>query len=193
MTILNTTNLLTAALSAAFLIALGGCQAPAPLLTKEQQAAFASIKTVAVFPFSGGTSPQGARPGDAVAGALVEALRREAPQFTLLERTRIADLLAERRGAGGSSQEQEAVGIAKLLNVDAVIAGEVRQYSRDDDEYSVGASVRIIDVKTGRMFWSCSGDGSRKKSYTEAVKETVAKLVLPLKELPKPAGRTGGY
>jgi curli biogenesis system outer membrane secretion channel CsgG len=181
---------------AAALSAAAGCAGPAPLLAKAEVADLGSIRTVAVFPFSGGTSSEGARPGDAVAGALVEALRQEVPQFQLVERTRIADLLAERRGAAVTAQEKETLGIAKLLNVDAVVAGVIEQYAPyndDKDEFSVGATIRIVDVRSGRVVWTGSGEGNRMPSYVEAVRETVRMMIRPLKELPAPAGLKGGY
>jgi curli biogenesis system outer membrane secretion channel CsgG len=172
-------------------MAAAGCAAPAPLLSPEQKTAFSTIRTVAVFPFSGGSSSEGARPGDALSGALVEVLRMEVPQFQLVERTRIADLLAERRGSGAATQEKETLGIAKLLNVDAVVAGVIEQYSTNEkrDEYSVGATIRIVDVRSGRVVWTGRGHGVRKPNFTEAVRGTVNMMVVPLKELPVPPDR----
>lgn len=153
--------------------------------------ALSRVKVAAILPFTGGTTDAGVKPGEAFSAVLVQLLRESAPQLELAERTRLQDLVDEKKGlAGGSLQRVADAGdLGKFLQVDAIITGSVQEYGRNattkDNGYlgghTVSAGLRIIDVRTGRVIYSSSAYAARLDGFADAVRQTCTQLVAPLR------------
>jgi hypothetical protein len=192
-----------AVLAVPALLAAGsvGCGGAEPI--NMDRDALSRVGRVAVLPFAGGDSAQGVRPGEAVAGGLCRAMRAEIPRLKLVERTRIGDLIKEKRGAAtGEFKAEEAAEVGKFLGVEAIVTGAITQYSRVEpryengylESYTVAANMRIIDVKTGRLLYAYSGNGSQQPNYTSAVEAACRAMIAPLKGVPGyAAGPLGGF
>jgi hypothetical protein len=174
-----------------------GCGAP-PRISMDASA-LSKVRTVAVLPFKGGEGVAGSRPGDAMAAGLSEALRMEVPRYEQAERTRLKDLVSERKGSAAPGAAGDETELGKFLQVDAIITGTVREYSRSAytreggyfGGHTVSADVRIIDVRTGAVIYGCSGFANGRNNFTEAVTETCKALIGPLKTVVG-GGRPGG-
>lgn len=166
-----------------------GCGTPVNMVDAD---ALANVRRVAVLEFSGVATVDGAKPGDALAGAVVQAIRTELPHIEVVERARIAQLLEEAKFDSIGITD----GVAKLgrvLGVDAVVLGDTLQYTHDNRKqsgvfsggfasiYNVGASMRIVDVAKGRIIYARSAGVIRNDSFGPAVEQVAEALLLPLK------------
>jgi len=174
-----------------------GCGGAAPIKNEE---ALNRIKTVAVFPFTAGPATQGAKPGDALAGAVIERIRLDMPQWKVIERSRVADLVAEMQGrSAGVLSDKDLAAVGKLLNAEAIVVGSVVEYSRDEPtkdngypmDYTVGATIRIVSASDADVIWTGRADAAHYRNFSDAVLETARLLVYPLK--PLAGGRPGGH
>lgn len=183
----------TAAVLAAALVAAAsvGCS---PARYNMDRDALLRVKRVAVVPFGdGGQGSAGARPGEAVTAPLTEVLRAEAPRFELVERTRVRDLLAERKGLSATAalDSAAAVELGRLLGVDAIITGSIAEYSRDENlveegfqgGHTVGGYLRIIEVGSGRIIYTNSGSAAGQNSFASAAREACRQMIAGLQTL----------
>lgn len=150
------------------------------------------VHRIAVAPFADGPGASGINSGTAVTGLVINRLSQSG-RFTLVERSQLKQILDERDlQAADLVDQSKAAEVGKLIGVDAIVTGSVTQYDSDKTvvyvhvvpivgwSYRVGASVRIVDVKSGEIIYSHSMGGSSGKDFTEAGTQAVEKLTAPL-------------
>lgn len=143
---------------------------------------FIKYKRIAVLPFS--DAPYSPQSGQIVQGLASQILAQAG--FDVVERTRLIDILKEQKmSASGLFDTSQQIELGKLLGVKAIAVGEVGQYmtqQRKTDttyfpwtnwytgqttyipiqgqqwmESYVSLSLRILDVETGTLVYSGSG------------------------------------
>jgi len=101
--------------------------------------------------------------GYQIADEIVVELVEEAPDFHIIERTRVDALLLEQEMADhGASSGEPILQAARLLGVDAILTGSVSlsiediEYFPEREERRVEgvAVVRLIDAADGRIIWA---------------------------------------
>jgi len=143
---------------------------------------FGKYKRIAVLPFS--DAPYAPQSGQIIQGLASQVLAQLG--FEVAERSRLMDILQEQKmSASGLFDIDQSIKLGKLLGVRAIVVGEVGQYmtqQRKTDttyfptvnfytgeqfyvpiqgkqwmESYVSLSVRILDVETGALIYSGSG------------------------------------
>lgn len=169
----------------------GGCGTPSVLGDRD---ALSRVKRVAVLEFSGMADVDGARPGDALANAVMQRIRLDVPSMEVVERDQIGKVLAEFK----LDEIGLTDGVAKLgkrLNVQAVVLGDTLQYSHDNAGsknnpiYSVGAAMRIVDVEKGRVIYSKTASAVRYESFGPVLEDVAEALLRPLADGLKGGGK----
>lgn len=137
----------------------------------------AQYSNIAVGEFSVGRAPYGQR--KEVKQAVANTFQRQLPMmgYQVVERNRMEQVLNEQglQWSEATSDEGRAE-IGELLNVDALLVGNVPRYERvGEDDYEVVVFAKLVDVSTGKVMWTGSaktgkGFGSL-SDVTEAVNE----------------------
>ena len=169
---------------------IAGCEAP-QIVTKNPEA-LAKIKRIAVIPFSDGPGALSMKSGQATAGFLMAEIAQSA-RYELVERTQIKALMDEQDLQISSiADPSTAKKFGKLLGVDAVMVGSVSQYQHDKGfahlvyftipthEYSIGATVRIINVSDAKVIYAVSGCGKSGNNFDEAGRKFAKAVLAPL-------------
>jgi curli biogenesis system outer membrane secretion channel CsgG len=121
---------------------------------------------LAVLPFE--TQSVFSTIGYQVADEIVLELIEKAPEFHIVERSRIDALLLERNlESEGLSTGKTALEAARLLGVDAIITGSVSVSIEDispapehEERRASGiALIRLIDADDGRVLWASRVEG----------------------------------
>lgn len=172
---------------------------------------FVKYKRVAVLPFS--DAPNALHSGQIVQGLANQVFAKFG--FDMVERNRLYDILNEQRlSLSGIIDSSEQIRIGKLLGVTCIVVGEVGQYStiqRHTDtthfplflygqttyipiqgkqwmESYVSISLRVIDVESGQLIFSGSGQYSQglinpPQQLAEFIlNDIVAKWRMPIKQ-----------
>jgi hypothetical protein len=122
--------------------------------------------TLAVLPFP--ASANGAVPADLQVGDILTTALFKTGRFTLVERDRIRDVLAEQNfGRSGQVDPTTAAAIGKLTGATAVIFGVISSATRQKiDKFAydlvrteVRIDARAVDTTTGRLIFGESGTG----------------------------------
>ena len=159
---------------------------------------FMKYQRMAILPFSDA-------PGSPNSGQIVQGLANQMFAkwgFNMVERNRLYDILNEQRlSLSGIMDQSEQLRIGKLLGVKSIVVGEVGQYStqqRHTDttyfpltlygktsyypiqgqqwmESYVSIALRVIDVETGQLIYS--GSGQYAKGLTNPPQQ-LAQLIL---------------
>lgn len=140
------------------------------------------IKTVAVIEFSNSSSRTGA--GKIIADRVEQLLLNESG-YKILSRMDIDQILLEKnldkvKGVISSSTAKE---IGKLLNVDALIVGNVEnydiKYGNKAIEVTVATTFKVINTTDGRIIWSKTAYGKylRPNKSIESEFECFAKAI----------------
>jgi curli biogenesis system outer membrane secretion channel CsgG len=145
-----------------------------------------------VLPFEDAPGMYGVRSGTAVCGFVTGELARSRT-FRIVERSKLKTIMNEQDLQGADLVDADtAVKIGKMLGVQAVIVGSVCQYEMDKTtvyihvipivkkDYSVGASIRMIDVGNGEIIYAHSASGASPANFAEAGKLAAKKLLDPL-------------
>lgn len=143
---------------------------------------FPQYKTVAVLPFS--DAPNSPSSGQTVQGLVSQSLAKAG--FDIMERACLFEILSEQAlSLSGILTDSQSIKIGELLGVKAIVVGEVGQYATEvrktDTTYFpmpnyqtgqviyyprpgqtwtvsfVSISLRVIDVETGQVIYSGSG------------------------------------
>jgi curli biogenesis system outer membrane secretion channel CsgG len=158
---------------------VSGCAAPPPYLLDSD--ALAGVRRVAVLPFTGGPDYKGARPGDALAGAVTDQLPKDWSLIEVIERSEIDKVLDQSKlEAVGLTEAAGARELGEKLGVQAVILGDTLQYSEHRGDCNAGAAIRIVEVKTGRVIYSNTAHKYSKDSLSAAIGELSGELIRPL-------------
>jgi hypothetical protein len=160
-----------------------GCAAPTNLLDAD---ALSRVRRIAVLDFSGSAATEGARPGGAVAGAVLEEFRQSLPGIEIIERSELDKALTESKLSSlGLTAESSAKELGAKLGVQAVVLGDTLQYTHDlfgkSEIYDVGAAMRIVDVATGQVIYSSTGHSRRYDSFGPATRDVARQLLSPLR------------
>ena len=171
------------------LMVLAGCVEQPELMNAER---LSGVKHLAVLPFEDGPGMRGRNSGTAVSGFVTGELAK-CGKYRLLERSKLRSLINEHDlQSSGLLDQEAAVKVGKLLGADAVIVGSVTQYEMDktqvyihivpivSKEYTVGASIRMLDVENGEVIYAHSASGKSGNSFTEAGKQAAQRLFAPL-------------
>ena len=119
-----------------------------------------NVPRLAVLPFE--TDSFLSTVGHQLADEIVAQLLKQAPDFEVVERSRIDALVQEQELArGGYVSRETAVTLGRLLGVSAILTGSVSLSVGDVQPTPLSAqrvasgsvSVRLIDVQTGRILW----------------------------------------
>lgn len=124
------------------------------------------INKVAIMPFKAPTELIGASVSDLF---VTEMLR--AGRYTLVERGQMAQVLSESELALSGLSASQAVEVGSMLGAEGVVIGTVSEYGtvayKKHPYPVVGISVRMINVKNGRVVWSVDHSArARDKSAT---------------------------
>ncbi len=141
---------------------------------------FARYQKIAVLPFM--DAPYAPYSGQVIQGLVSQSLGRYG--FHVIERTKINDILREQQlSLSGAIDPDKSIEIGKILGVNALVVGEVGQFEtrqrktdtvyfpimtggvtnyypirgKEWNESFVAISLRIIDVETGQLIYSGSG------------------------------------
>lgn len=160
-------------------LAAAGCQTPPPHLPDYE--ALSQVRRVAVMPFTGGPDYKGARPGNALAGAVTDQLPKDWQIWEVIERSEIDKVLDQSKlAAVGLTEAAGTRELGEKLGVHAVVLGDTLQYTQDGKYCHAGASIRIVEVKTGRVIYAHTTDVTGTESLSAAVSELAGKLIRPL-------------
>lgn len=185
------------ALATTFLVAgVMGCAATPEVMVLERCAA---ISRVAVVPFTDGPGSHGLNSGNAVAAFTIERLV-QSRRYRLVERGKLRTVLDEQNlQASDLIDPATAARVGKLVGAEAVFAGCVSEYDKDKTivhvhvipivswRYTVGTTVRLIDVETTDIIYAHSASDSSGKDFTHAGKRAVDKVLEPLLTQTAPA------
>jgi len=177
---------------AAFWLAfLAGCGAEQTVQVKSPEA-LAKVRRVAIIPFSDGPGYQGRNSGQAVAGFIVGRIAQSA-RFKLVERTKMKTVIGEKDLQSSSMLDPStAARYGKLLGVDAVIVGSVSEYEHHrgmipaayvtipTNEYTVSATLRMINVSDGEVIYAASSSGKSGSSFAQAGTQLAHRLLTPI-------------
>lgn len=143
----------------------------APLLTGPK-------KRVFISEFENRTSYGQRRLGSGISDILATELNAT-NGFILLERARLDAVLKEQAlGLSGVISEQSAPKVGQLLGANAIVTGSVTQFGvrTEAQDLVITASkkqiasctvdIRLVDVSTGRIVWTGSGQGEAIRKYT---------------------------
>ncbi len=145
---------------------------PSPLITGPR-------KKLAVTRFSVATRFGERRLGENVTAILITELNQTG-QFILLERERVAEVL-EQLALSQSGVTQGTLQQLQLLDADYIVTGAVTHYSvtirgssglfskRKIQQAKVVVDVRLVDVRTGAIIFSASGEGSAQREYRKVL------------------------
>lgn len=134
-----------------------------------------SIRKVAIMPFRAASDLTGSTISDFFVTEILRGRR-----YTLVERSQMSKVLSESELALAGLSESKAVEVGSMLGADGVIVGTVDEYStvavRGHPYPVVGISVRLIDVRSGRVMWSA--DLARRADDKETILSTHARNVV---------------
>jgi curli biogenesis system outer membrane secretion channel CsgG len=168
---------------------LSGCAVIEPPRLRDRDT-LEKVRRVAVLPFTGGPDYKGARPGDALAGAVTDQLPKAWQRIEVIERSEIDKVLDQSKlEAVGLTEAAGTRELGEKLGVQAVVLGDTIQYMQAGKISTVGAAIRVIDVKTGRVVYANVASVSSDQSISAANRALVAELIRPLVEglkAPKP-------
>lgn len=175
----------------------GGCGQSRPLPNAGQ---LDKIHTMAILPFEDAPGKSGS--GRIIVNAMM-SVGYELPGISIVERGRLSALQSEHDlKLAGVINTSSAVKLGKLAGADAVILGELMQYdtqSRGDRfrggigpvrlrsrsasyKHLVSVSIRIVDVKHGRIIYAKSGQGSDTTGYAKAAELAVREVFKDLSD-----------
>lgn len=167
-------------------IFIAGCEVPKVAIKNPE--ALAKIKRIAVMPFSDGPGVLSRQSGEATAGFVMTQIK-----YDLVERTHIKKVFEEHKLQISSlTDPSTAKKAGKLLGVDAIMVGSVSQYEHSKgythliyftiptNEYTIGATIRIIDVFDGKVIYRVSGCGKSGNSFDEAGTKFAKAVLAPL-------------
>lgn len=167
----------------------GGCGQPTVLLNRDE---LTGLRRVAVLEFSGMTA-EGARPGDALANAVVKWIGLDLPgRLEVKERSQVEKVLDEWKAQEAGLTDGGVQKLGRQLGVDAVVLGDTLQYSKDKvykrgviggrfvPFYNVGAGMRIVSVSDARVVYSCTAESLGQSSLTDAADDVARQLLAPL-------------
>jgi curli biogenesis system outer membrane secretion channel CsgG len=111
--------------------------------------------SVAVLDFK--DAPGSPNSGQAVATTLTNMMAT-GNVFTVLERSRVEQIYEEQRLQLLRGDERlNTLNVGKMLGAKAVVVGEVNQYESKEQGSSVSISLRIVDVESGSIVYSGTG------------------------------------
>ncbi len=130
--------------------------APTRTIVHQDRNAALAFSCVVVTPFENVSRARGA--GLVFADALGDALLAHA-RFSVVERTEVQRYLATRPDFSLSPDPVAAAEIGRALQADAVIVGSVSEfgYRPGDGRPELTVSLRIVDVRTGRVVYAANG------------------------------------
>lgn len=142
---------------------------------------FPKYNSIAVLPFS--DAPYARHSGQIVQGLAIQLFAKNG--FSVMERSRFSNILDEQAmSLSGLMDDQQSLKLGKMLGVKAIVVGAVGQYQvvakssppayiplfgggifpvggGQWNETYVSISLRIIDVETGQLIYSGSGQYSQ--------------------------------
>jgi len=127
---------------------------------------FSKYKRLAVLPFT--DAPDVEQSGIIVQGVAVQKFSQFG--FDVVERSRLDDIISEQQFSNtGYADQSSSVEIGKLLGVQAIVVGEVSLFSSTRQvvdgvarmESFVSLTMRVVDVETGSVVFSGSGNTKR--------------------------------
>lgn len=169
------------------LLTAGCVSVSAPKMSTDKCPDIGSPRRVAVLPFGDAPGADAGRSGQVVAGALVDAVRRNTG-WQVIERANLSALKDEYRLAtDGFLSPSSAAKVGRLLGAQEVIVGNVSQYEigsipfffflvLDMNVYRIGYSFRIVDTETGEVKWTGSTSASSTKSLEACAAEATKKV-----------------
>ena len=166
-----------------------GCAEQPEMMNAEQ---LSQVKHLAVLPFEDAPGMYGRNSANAVSGFVTTELAKNG-KYRVLERSKLKSIIDEQDlQISGLVDQDTAIKVGKMLGADAVVVGAVTQYEMDktqiyihmipivSKEYTVGATVRMIDVKNGEIIYAHSASGKSPSNFTEAGRLAAQRLFSPL-------------
>jgi hypothetical protein len=141
----------------AALVLLTGCAAPAPRY-QDKEMDFGSMRSVAVMPFVNLSRETVA--GDRVRDVFVTMLLTTGAVYVVPHGESMRALGATTVAQPSSPSIDDVVKLGKVLKVDAIVTGTVREYGEVRSGTSSGnvisLSIQIMETATGKVVWAAS-------------------------------------